>query len=128
MVILGANQDGNSCLVETPALTVPLLDAVESTLARQVEHEKDGYRVVADEGQHVDELALAAQIPDTEGDFGVPDADSLFHEVYTEGLDVVLVPATLDIFDHEGGLADLRVTDHPDLDHDMITAVRVSLV
>ena len=32
-------------------------------------------------------------------------------------MDVVLVPAALDVFDHQRGLADLSVTDHANLDN-----------
>ena len=35
----------------------------------------------------------------------------------TECLDVILVPAALNILDHQAGLADLRVSDHAHLDH-----------
>lgn len=81
VVILGADQKGDGGLVEAASLPVPLLDAVEGGFPRQIEHEKDGDGVVADERQHVDELALAAQVPDAEGDFGIADGDGLFHEV-----------------------------------------------
>ena len=100
MVVLCADQDRNSRLVEATTLAVPLLDAVQSTFPRQVEHEQDGDSIVADERQHIHELALSAQIPDAEGNLRVPDADCLLHEVDAQGLDVVLVPAALDIFDH----------------------------
>ena len=36
----------------------------------------------------------------------------------TQSLNVVFVPAALDILDHQGGLADLRITDHSNLDDD----------
>jgi len=62
-------------LVEAPRLAVPLLYRVERALARQVKHEEDGDGVVADERQHRDELALAAEIPDRERDLGVADRD-----------------------------------------------------
>ena len=73
MVVLGADEEGDGGFVEAPALAVPLFDAVEGGLAREVEHEEDGDGVVADEGEHVDEFSLPAQVPDAEGDFGVAD-------------------------------------------------------
>jgi hypothetical protein len=63
-IVLGADQEGDGRLVEATPLAIPLLDAVQRALARQVEHEEDGNRVVADQRQHVDELALPAQVPD----------------------------------------------------------------
>lgn len=35
----------------------------------------------------------------------------------TQRLDIILVKATLDILDHQTCLPDLRVPNHPDLDH-----------
>lgn len=81
MVVLCANEERDGGLVEAAALSVPLFDAVEGGFAGQVEHEEDGDGVVANEGEHVDEFALPAQVPDAEGDFGVADGDCLFHEV-----------------------------------------------
>ena len=81
MVILGADEERDGCLVEAAALPVPFLDAVKCRFAREVEHEQDGYCVIAYERKHVDEFALSAQIPDAEGDFGIADADCLLHEV-----------------------------------------------
>ena len=81
VVVLGADKERDGRLVEAPALPIPLLDGVEGRFPRQVEHEEDGDGVVANEGQHVDELALPAQVPDGEGDFGVADADGFFHEI-----------------------------------------------
>ena len=136
MVILSSDQEWDGGLVEAAALSVPLFDAVEGGFAREVEHEEDGNCVVADEGQHVDEFALSAKIPDAEGDFGVADANRLLHEIhacatllvlvtqwhvlggcYTQCLDVVFVPAALDVFDHQAGLADLSVSHHAYFDH-----------
>ena len=136
MVVLGSNQERDGGLVEAAALSVPLFDAVEGGFAREIEHEEDGDCVVADEGQHVDEFALSTQIPDAEGDFGVPDANRLLHEVHpcaimlvvlsqwlvllgghTQCLDVVLVPAALDVFDHQTRLAYLSVSHHAYFDH-----------
>ena len=127
VVVFGAYQDRDGGLVEAAALAVPLLDAVQGALPGQVEHEEDGDGVVADEGQHVDELALAAEVPDAEGDLGVADADGLLHEVDAEGLDVVLVPAALDVLDHQTGLAYLGVAHHAHLDDDMVAAVTLAL-
>ena len=118
MVVLGPHQERYGSLVETPALPVPLLYAVQRALARQVEHEQDGDGVVTHERQHVDELALPAEVPDAERDLRVADGDSLLHEIDAERLDVVLVPRPLDILDHERRLADLRVAHHADLDDD----------
>jgi len=81
MVVFGANQERDGGFVEAAALAIPFLDAVEGGFAGEIEHEEDGDGVVADEGKHVDEFALAAEIPDGEGDFCIPDADCLFHEV-----------------------------------------------
>ena len=83
MIVFGANQEGNSSLVEASTLSVPLLDAVERRLPRKVEHEEDGNSVITDERKHVDELALTTKIPDGEGDFGIAYRDCLFHEVDT---------------------------------------------
>lgn len=123
MIVLCAYKDGNGRLVESSPLAVPFLDAVQRALAGQVEHEEDGYSIVAHERQHIDELALTAKIPDAEGNLGVADADGLFHEVDAQSLDVVLVPTTFDVFDHQACLANLRITDHADLDHDMIAPI-----
>lgn len=81
MVVLGSDQERDGCLVEAASLSVPFFDAVEGGFPREVEHEEDGDGVVADERQHVDEFALAAEIPDAEGYFGVADGDCFFHEV-----------------------------------------------
>lgn len=123
MIVFCAYQDGNGRLVESSPLAIPLLDAVQRALAGQVEHEEDGHGVVTHERQHIDELALAAKIPDAESDLGVADADGLFHEVDAQSLDVVFVPAAFNIFHHQTCLADLCVTDHADLDHDMVAPV-----
>ena len=64
MVVFCADQEWNGGLVEAPALTVPLFDGVECALAGQVEHEEDCDGIITDKGQHVDEFALTAQIPD----------------------------------------------------------------
>lgn len=81
MIILRSHQKRNRRLVETPSLAIPLLDGIEGALAGEVEHEEDGDGVVADEREHVYEFALAAEVPDGEGDFGVADGDCFFHEV-----------------------------------------------
>ena len=46
----GADENRDGSLVEAATLTVPLLDAVQGTLASQVKHEKNRYSIVADEG------------------------------------------------------------------------------
>ncbi len=81
MVVFGANEKRNGRLVEAAPLPVPLLDRVQRALARQVEHEEDGHGVVAHERQHVDELALAAQVPYGKRDFRVADRDGLLHKI-----------------------------------------------
>lgn len=123
MVVLCADEDGNGRLVEASALAVPLLDAVEGALSRQVKHEEDGDGVVANEGQHVDKLALAAQVPDGKGDFRVANGYRLFHEIDAQRLDIVFVPAALDVLDHERRLADLGIAHHADLYDDVVAAV-----
>lgn len=45
----------------------------------------------------------------------------------TECLDVVLVPAALDVLDHQAGLADLGIADHADLDDHAGVLCRVLL-
>lgn len=57
-VEFGTNHEGNSGLVETTSLAVPLLDGSQSDLARQVEHEKNSGRLVTHQGQHVHEFTL----------------------------------------------------------------------
>lgn len=112
MVVFGADQKGDGGLIEAACLAIPLLDRVERGFARQVKHEQDGDGVVAYERKHVDEFALASEIPDAERDLGVADRDGLLHKVDAEGLDVVLVEGSLDVANHEGCLADLRVANH----------------
>ena len=48
VVIFSADEEWNGRLVESSSLPVPLFDAVKSTLPSQVEHEQDGYGVIAD--------------------------------------------------------------------------------
>ena len=112
MVVLGADEEWNRGLVEPARLPVPLLDRVQRGFAREVEHEKDGNCVVADEWKHVDKLALTAQIPDAKRDFRVADRNGLFHKVDSERLDVVLVERAFDVTHHERRFADLRVAYH----------------
>lgn len=57
-------QNQGAHFVEPSSLPVPLFDAVQGTLPRQVEHEQDGDRVIADQRKHRDEFALTAEIPD----------------------------------------------------------------
>lgn len=73
VVVLCPHQKGDCRFVETAPLTVPLLDGVQRAFAGEVEHEENGNGIVADERQHVDELALASQIPYRECDLCVPD-------------------------------------------------------
>jgi hypothetical protein len=46
----------------------------------------------------------------------------------TQRLNVVFVPAALDIFDHQTGLSNLRVADHANLDDDTSVLVRFLLL
>lgn len=71
VIIFGANQEWDGGFIEATALTVPLLDRVERTLASEIKHKQDCDGVIADKGQHVNKLALTTQIPDREGDFSV---------------------------------------------------------
>jgi hypothetical protein len=82
MIILGANQERNSCLIEAPALAIPFLNGIQGTLAGKIEHEQNGHGVVANERQHVDELALATQIPDGKGNLSIANGNGLFHEIH----------------------------------------------
>lgn len=81
MVVLGANQERNGCLVEPTTLAVPLLDRVQGALPGEIEHEQDSNSVVAHQGKHVYELPLATEVPDREGNFRIADRDGFFHEV-----------------------------------------------
>ncbi len=83
MVILRPNQKWNGSLVEASPLPVPLLDGIERALSRQVEHEQNSDGIIADEWEHIYELALSAKIPDGEGDLGIPNGNRLFHEIDT---------------------------------------------
>lgn len=121
MIVLGANKNRNRSFVEPPSLAVPLLDAIECAFPRQIEHEQDSYRIVANKWQHVDEFSLAAKIPYAERDFGVPDADCFLHEIDAKRLDIIFVPAAFDIFHHQRRLADLGVAYHPNLDDNLVT-------
>lgn len=73
VVVLCPHQKGDCSFVETAPLTVPLLDGVQRAFAGEVEHEENGDSIIADERQHIDELALASEIPYREGDLRVPD-------------------------------------------------------
>ena len=64
MVIFCTDQQRNGSLVEPSTLAVPFFDGIEGALSGQVKHEEDGDCVVADQGEHVDEFALASEIPD----------------------------------------------------------------
>lgn len=46
----------------------------------------------------------------------------------TKCLDIILVPAALDIFDHQASLADLCVSNHADLDHHARVLLRLGPV
>lgn len=81
VVVFCANQERNGGLVEPTSLPIPFLDRVQGRFAGEVKHEEDGDGVVADQREHVDKLALSAEIPNGECDFCVSDGDCLFHEV-----------------------------------------------
>jgi len=138
-IVLGAYEEWNGRLVETAALSIPLLYTVEGTLPCEIKHEEDGDSVVAHKRKHVDEFTLTTKIPDGEGDLCVPDRDCLFHEVdtcssqykyataivqvvrlplrtRTERLYVVFIPTAFHILDHQAGLADLSVANHANFD------------
>jgi len=83
VVVLCTDKNWDCCLVEPSPLSIPLLDAIQCTLAGEIKHEEDGNCVVAHERQHVDKLSLATEIPDRKGDFRVTDGDCLFHEIDT---------------------------------------------
>jgi hypothetical protein len=83
MIVLCANQKRDGGLVEAAPLPVPLLDRIERTLSRQIEHEKYRNSIVANQWQHVDEFTLTTQIPDGECNLGVSDRDGLLHKVDT---------------------------------------------
>ena len=92
MIVFGADQKRDGGLVEASALAIPLLDAVQRALPRQIEHEEDGHCVIADERQHVDELSLSTKIPNRECDLCVADGDGLFHKI--DALTGQLAPLT----------------------------------
>lgn len=66
MVIFRTYEKWNSSLVESSSLSIPLLDTVQRTLPCQVKHEQYRDRIIADQGQHVDEFPLSTKIPDRE--------------------------------------------------------------
>ena len=90
----------------------------------QVEHKQDGRRIVAHKREHVDEFALPAEVPNRKRNVGVAYTYRLFHEIDAQRLDVVLVEGALDELDHQARLADLRVANHADLDHNFLPARR----
>ena len=49
VVVFSPHQEWDGGLVEASPLSVPFFDAVESGLAGQVEHEENGYGIVAHE-------------------------------------------------------------------------------
>lgn len=46
---------------------------------------------------------------------------------HTQGLDIIFVPTAFDIFDHQTGFSNLRITHHADLDDDTALARRLRL-
>lgn len=126
MVVFRSNQEWDGRLVESSSLSVPFFDAIERALPRQVEHEQDRNGIVAHQRQHIDELPLPSQIPNRKGDLGVPYRYRLLHEVDSQRLNVVLIPAPLHILDHERRLANLCIAHHADLDdHAVLVPVLV---
>lgn len=81
MIVFRSDEQGDRRFVEPTPLSVPLFDRIKRALPREVEHEKYSNCVIANEGQHVDELSLAAEVPDRESDFGISNRDRLLHEV-----------------------------------------------
>lgn len=73
MVILRADQKGDSSLVESSALAIPFLDRVQGTLPGEIKHEQNGNCIVADKRKHVDKFPLPTKVPDRESDFCIPD-------------------------------------------------------
>ena len=73
MIVLCANQERDSRLVEASSLSVPFLDTVQGRFAGEVEHEEDSHCIIADEREHIDELSLPTEIPYGECDFSVAD-------------------------------------------------------
>lgn len=82
LIVLGSHEERDGCLIEPAALAVPFLDRVQRALTSEVEHEQDRHSIIANQWEHVDKLSLAAQVPNREGNFRVPNGDGLFHEVY----------------------------------------------
>ena len=64
MIIFCSNQKRNGSLVEASSLPIPFFNGVEGALSCEVEHKQNSDGVIAHQGQHIDELALAAEIPD----------------------------------------------------------------
>lgn len=83
VVVLCTDKERNGGLVETSPLAIPFFDGVESALTGKIEHEENGDCIVADQRQHIDKLALAAEVPDGECYFRISNADCLFHKVDT---------------------------------------------
>ena len=48
-------------------------------------------------------------------------------KAHTERLNVVLIPAALDVLDHQARLSDLRVAHHAHLDHNTALRLLVSM-
>lgn len=53
----------SSYLIESPRLSIPLLDAVERRLPSQIKHEQYRDSVIRDERKHGHEFSLTAQVP-----------------------------------------------------------------
>lgn len=123
VVIFCADQDGDGRFIESTTLPIPFLDTVEGAFPRQIEHEKNCNGIIADKGQHVDELSLAAKIPNREGDLCVPNGNSLLHKVDAQRLDIIFVPASFDVFDHKRRFAYLCIPHHANLDDNMVSSI-----
>lgn len=48
VIILGAHQEGDGCLIEATSLAIPLLNRIQCTLASEIKHEKNCNSVIAD--------------------------------------------------------------------------------
>ena len=126
MVILRTHQERNRSLVESSSLPIPLLDTIEGAFPCQVEHEQDSHSIIANQRQHVYEFSLSSQIPDRERNLRIAYADGLLHEVHAKCLDIIFVPAALDVFYHEGGLANLCIAHHANLNDDAILVALIA--
>lgn len=71
MIVLGANQERNCRLIESTALSIPLLDRVERAFPGEIKHKQYRNGIITNQREHINEFSLSAQIPNRESDFGV---------------------------------------------------------